>query len=160
MLDQTIQIFAGAYTPTDAGSIPTGELAPVDGTPMDLRQPKAIGADIDAPFEQLTMAGGYDHNWVLTGADGSLRTAAKAYSPESGIELEVLTTLPAVQFYAGNYLPGSPAGKNGAPYDKRWGFCLESQIFPDAPHHDRFPSAVLRAGDTYHHCTVFRFSVR
>lgn len=160
VLDQTIQIFAGAYTPTDSGSIPTGELAPVDGTPMDLRQPKAIGADIDAPFDQLTMAGGYDHNWVLTGADGSLRTAAKAYSPESGIELEVLTTLPAVQFYAGNYLPGSPAGKNGAPYDKRWGFCLESQIFPDAPHHDRFPSAVLRAGDTYHHCTVFRFSVR
>lgn len=160
VLDQTIQIFADAYTPTDSGSIPTGELASVAGTPMDLRQPKAIGAEIDADFEQLTMAGGYDHNWVLAGADGSLRTAAKAFSPASGIELEVLTTLPAVQFYAGNYLPGCPAGKNGASYGKRWGFCLESQVFPDAPHHDHFPTAVLRAGETYHQTTVFRFSAR
>lgn len=160
VLDQTIQIFADAYTPTDSGSIPTGELAPVDGTPMDLRQPKAIGAEIDAPFQQLTMAGGYDHNWVLSGADGSLRSAAKAFSPVTGIQMEVLTTQPAVQFYAGNYLPGCPAGKNGAPYDKRWGFCLESQVFPDAPHHDNFPTALLRAGDTYHQTTVFRFSVR
>lgn len=160
VLDQTIQIFADAYTPTDSGSIPTGELAPVDGTPMDLCQPKAIGAEIDAPFQQLTMAGGYDHNWVLSGADGSLRSAAKAFSPVTGIQMEVLTTQPAVQFYAGNYLPGCPAGKNGAPYDKRWGFCLESQVFPDAPHHDNFPTALLRAGDTYHQTTVFRFSVR
>ncbi len=158
--DQTIQIFAGRYTPTDAGSIPTGELAPVDGTPMDLRRPVPMGGHWDDDFPQLVLAGGYDHNWVLDGAEGSLRTAARAASPRTGIVLEVLTDLPGVQFYSGNYLDGCPAGKGGAPYGRRWGFCLETQFFPDSPHHPGFPSAVLRAGEVWEHTTALRFSLR
>ncbi len=157
--DQTIQIFAGRYTPTDAGSIPTGEIAPVDGTPMDLRQPLPIGTHWDDGFQQLIFAGGYDHNWVLDGADGSLRPAARAASPETGIALEVLTTLPGVQFYTANSLDGCPAGKGGTPYSRRWGFCLETQLFPDSPHHPNFPSAVLRAGEVWAHTTALRFSL-
>ncbi len=157
VLDQQVQIFADRYTPTDAGSIPTGELAPVEGTPMDLRRLTAIGAHIGDAFPQLTMAGGYDHNWVLDGQAGTLRPAARAYSPETGIALEVLTTSPGVQFYTGNYLDGCPAGKGGAPYANRWGFCLETQLFPDSPHHPDFPSPVLRPAETFRHTTVYRF---
>lgn len=160
MTDQTIQIFAGRYTPTDAASIPTGEIASVEGTPMDLRQPVPIGAHIDDGFQQLTFAGGYDHNWVLDGGEDALHPAARAYSPRTGIALEVLTTLPGVQFYAANSLDGCPAGKGGAPYGRRWGFCLETQLFPDSPHHPNFPSAVLRAGEVWEHATVLRFSRR
>ncbi len=157
--DQTIQIFAGRYTPTGAGSIPTGEIAPVDGTPMDLRLPTPIGAHADDGFRQLVLAGGYDHNWALDGWDGSLRPAARAFSPRTGIALEVLTTLPGIQFYSGNYLDGCPAGKGGAPYARRWGFCLETQFFPDSPHHPDFPSAVLRSGEVWAHTTALRFSL-
>ena len=154
---QMIQIFAGRYTPAAPGSIPTGELAPVDGTPMDLRSPQAMGAHIDDPFHQLELAGGYDHNWVIDGWDGTLRPAARAWSPETGVSVEVWTTLPGVQFYAGNYLDGCPAGKGGAPYARRWGFCLETQYFPDSPHHPAFPSAVLAAGEEYRSTTQYRF---
>ncbi len=154
---QFIQIFASRYTPTASGSIPTGELAPVEGTPMDLREGLPIGQRIEEPFEQLTMAGGYDHNWVLDGADSSLRRAARAWSQETGVELEVWTTQPGVQFYSGNYLDGCPAGKGGAPYGKRWGFCLETQHYPDSPHHDNFPSTVLPAGAEYRQRTEYRF---
>ena len=90
----------------------------------------------------------------------SLRTAARAASPRTGIVLEVLTDLPGVQFYSGNYLDGCPAGKGGAPYGRRWGFCLETQFFPDSPHHPGFPSAVLRAGEVWEHTTALRFSLR
>ena len=125
---------------------------------MDLRAPIPIGAHWDDSFGQLTLASGYDHNWVLDGWDGSLRTAARAYSPRTGIALEVLTDLPGVQFYSGNYLDGCPAGKGGAPYARRWGFCLETQLFPDSPHHPNFPSPVLRAGEVWRHTTVLHFS--
>lgn len=155
---QYIQINAGRYTPADEGSIPTGELAPVEGTPMDLRAGAQIGERIDEDFPQLTMAGGYDHNWVVDGPAGTLRPAARAWSEETGIALEVSTTMPGVQFYTGNYLDGCPAGKGGAPYDKRWGFCLETQFFPDAIHHPEFPSPVLRAGAEYRQETRFCFS--
>jgi len=158
VLDQEIQLFASAYTPTGAGSIPTGEIARVEGTPMDLREARPIGAGIGADFEQLRLAGGYDHNWVIDGAPGALNLAARAFSPETGIALEVATTQPGVQFYTGNFLSGCPLGKGGAPYANRWGFCLETQNFPDAPHHENFPSAVLRKGERYHHETIFRFS--
>lgn len=154
---QYLQLMAERYTPTAAGSIPTGELAPVAGTPMDLRGPRLIGERIDEPFEQLAMAGGYDHNWVIDGWDGTLRPAARAWSPDTGIVMETETTLPGVQFYSGNGLDGCPAGKGGAPYGRRWGFCLETQVFPDAPHHPDFPSAVLAAGTEYHSRTVYRF---
>lgn len=155
---QYIQLFAGRYTPTAADSIPTGEIAAVDGTPMDLRTPQPIGGHIEEPFVQLVQAGGYDHNWAVDGWDGSLRPAARAWSPDTGILLEVLTTQPGVQFYTGNYLDGCPCGKGGAPYGRRWGFCLETQQFPDAPHHPNFPSPVLAAGETLHSRTVCRFS--
>ncbi len=155
---QTMQLYAGKYLPTDSQSIPTGELAPVDGTPMDLRAPLPIGEKIDADFEQLRLAGGYDHCWVIDGWDGTLRPAARAYSPATGIAMETLTTLPGVQFYSGNYLDGVPAGKGGAPYGRRWAFCLETQFFPDSPNHAGFPSATLRGGQTLRSKTVYRFS--
>lgn len=158
VLDQTIQLLADRYTPTDALSIPTGELAPVDSTPMDLRQPTAIGVHIDDAFVQLVQAGGYDHNWVLNGEPGTLRPIARAASAASGIAMEVLSTLPGVQFYTGNYLAGCPAGKDGAAYDKRWGFCLETQFFPDSPNHENFPSCVLKAGETFTSATAFLFT--
>ncbi|MBD5099354.1 MAG: galactose mutarotase [Clostridiales bacterium] len=155
---QYIILNASRYTPTVPGSIPTGEIAPVDGTPMDLRRPQRIGEHIDDPFDQLTMAGGYDHNWVIDGWDGMLVPAASAWSPETGIEMIVFTTEPGVQFYAGNYLDGCPAGKGGAPYGKRCGFCLETQFFPDSPNQPEFPSCILRAGEEYHSTTIYRFS--
>lgn len=155
---QFIQIPARFYTPADSGSIPTGAVAPVDGTPMDLREGRAIGEQWDDGFAQLRMAGGYDHNWVLDGPDGTLRPCARAWSTETGIALEARTTLPGIQFYSGNYLDGCPRGKGGAPYARRWGFCLETQFFPDSPHQAHFPSALLRAGERYRQETVYRFS--
>ena len=157
VLDQSIQILADRYTPTDSLSIPTGEIASVEGTPMDLRQPTPIGARIDEAFPQLLQAGGYDHNWIPVGESGALRPIARASSPATGVSMEVLSTLPGVQFYTGNYLDGCPAGKGGAPYGGRWGFCLETQFYPDSPNHDNFPSCVLRAGEAFRHTTVFRF---
>ncbi len=158
VIGQYIRLRASQYTPTVPGSIPTGEIAPVDNTPMDLRKAQRIGDHIDDPFDQLAMAGGYDHNWVIDGhGKGPFRTAAAAWSPDTGIGMNVLTTLPGVQFYAGNYLDGCPAGKGGAPYAKRWGFCLETQFFPDSPNRLEFPSCVLKAGEEYHQTTVFSF---
>lgn len=157
---QHIQIFAERYTPTAAGSIPTGVLAAVEGTPMDLRRPLPIGSHVEDSFEQLTLAGGYDHNWVIDGWDGVLRPAARAWSPETGIAMDVRSTLPGLQFYSGNYLDGCPRGKGGAPYARRWGFCLETQYFPDAPNRPEFPSAVLKAHEVYHQSTAYLFGIK
>lgn len=156
---QYIRLNASRYTPTVPGSIPTGELAPVDGTPMDLRAAQPIGARIGDPFEQLAMAGGYDHNWAIDGWDQTLRPAASAWSPDTGISMEASTTLPGVQFYTGNYLGGCPRGKGGAVYAERCGFCLETQFFPDSPNQPSFPSCVLRAGEDYNSTTVYRFGI-
>ena len=155
---QYIQIFAQHYTPAAPDSIPTGEIAPVEGTPMDLREGLPIGQRVDEDFPQLILAGGYDHNWVLDGADGTFRRAARAWSGETGIVMETWTTQPGVQFYAGNSLDGCPAGKGGAPYAKRWGFCLETQHFPDSPHHPNFPTVVLQVRETYRQRTEYRFA--
>lgn len=160
VLDQTIQLLADRYTPTDPLSIPTGEIAPVEGTPMDLREPTPIGKHIGDAFPQLLQAGGYDHNWIPNGEPGSLRPIARASSAATGISMEVLSTLPGVQFYTGNYLDGCPAGKDGAAYANRWGFCLETQFYPDSPNHENFPSCVLRAGKTFRHTAAFRFSAK
>jgi aldose 1-epimerase len=159
ILDLKIQIDADRYTPTDAGLIPTGELAPVTGTPMDFRKPEVIGARIDADFEQLKLAGGYDHNWVLNGKPGTLHLAAIATDPVSGRKLTVETTEPGVQFYTGNFLDGSFTGRHGVKYLKHAGFCLETQHFPDSPNHPNFPSTVLRPGETMHSTTTFTFGV-
>lgn len=155
---QLIKINASHYTPTDAGLIPTGEIADVTGTPMDLREPVVIGERADLDFEALRFGGGFDHNYAIDGADGTLRLAAVAESRETGIVLETWTTLPGVQFYSGNGMAGLPKGKNGAPYDRRWGFCLETQVYPDAPHHVNFPSALLKKGAEYRTKTVYRFA--
>src|SRR5208337_96049 len=158
-LDQRIEINADRYTPVDAGLIPTGELAPVAGTPMDFRKPEAIGARIDADNEQLKRAGGYDFNWVVNGKPGTLRVAAIVTDPVSGRKLTVETTEPGVQFYSGNFLDGTLTGWSGVKYGKHSGFCLETQHFPDSPNHPDFPSTELKPGETMHSTTTFTFGV-
>lgn len=157
--DQYIQIFADCYTPTDSESITTGEIAAVENTPMDLRKPIKIGKYADSGFEQLKWAGGYDHNWCINGENGVLRPAATAKSEQTGIIMNTYTTQPGMQFYSGNYIHDFPKGKGGAEYVKRSGFCLETQSYPDSPHHSNFPSAVLKAGETYRHTTIYEFKV-
>ena len=156
---QCIALNASRYTPAVHGLIPTGEIAPVEGTPMDLRTPQPIGEHINDPFDQLVMAGGYDHNWVIACQDGTLTPAARAWSMKTGVGMTVLTTQPGVQFYAGNYLDGCPAGKGGAVYGNRSGFCLETQFFPDSPNQPEFPSCVLKAGTEYRGVTEYLFDI-
>lgn len=124
---------------------------------MDLRVPKRLGDGWDQDFEQLRLGGGYDHNWCIDGDIGTLRPFAKAYAPDTGITLTLEATLPGVQFYAGNFLDGSPKGKGGVPYGCRGGFCLETQFYPDSIHHENFPSPVLKAGETWRHTARFSF---
>ena len=156
---QILQILADAYTPVaDSASIPTGEIAPVEGTPMDFRTEKTIGQDINADFEQLHFTGGYDHNYVL-GRPGEKKVMANAYSKESGIAMEAATDCCGVQFYAGNFI-GEQAGKDEAAYHDRSGFCLESQFYPNAVNEPDFPSPVVKAGDTYHTETTYRFYLK
>ena len=157
VLGQKLRIYASRYLEGNEQTCPTGRILPVEGTPMDLREGLPIGQRVDEDFPQLTMAGGYDHNWCIDGSDGSLRLAARAWSKETGVVMETWTPQPGVQFYSGNYLDGCPAGKGGAPYAKRWGFCLETQNFPDAPNHENFPSAVLKPGQEYKEETVYKF---
>lgn len=151
ILGHELTLYADAFTPVSRELIPTGEVMPVENTPMDFRLGKKIGRDLDA-------AGGYDHNFVLQSSDGSLRPAARLYEPNSGRVLEILTTEPGIQFYSGNFLDGSLTGKGGVVYHKYTGLCLEPQKFPDAPNHADFPSTVLRPGETYRHVSKYRFS--
>ena len=153
-------ILADRYTEVDGGLIPTGILPDVSGTPMDFATPYKIGERVDADFEQLKLGGGYDHNWVLRHNDGTLALAATVYEPESGRFMEVLTTEPGIQFYAGNFLNGTLTGKNNTPYLHRGGLCLETQHFPDSPNQPTFPSTILQAGDTYQTQTIYKFSVK
>ena len=159
ILGHVLQLYASKFTPVDAGLIPTGELKSVAGTPFDFRQPTVIGARIDNDDEQLKRGKGYDHNWVVDGTPGTLRPAARVSEPGSGRVLEVLTTEPGVQFYSGNFLDGTSTGKGGKVYQRRYGFCLETQHFPDSPNHPDFPTTVVKAGAEYKSTTVFRFSV-
>lgn len=153
----TLCLAASRYTPADAASIPTGEIAPVEGTPMDFREARRIGQDIDADFAQLRFARGYDHNWAIDGWDGTLRHFATLEAPVSGRIMKVYTTLPGVQFYAGNYIDGQ-SGK-GASYDFRAGLCLETQYFPDAVNQPGFPSAIFGEGKEYDSVTVYQFGL-
>jgi aldose 1-epimerase len=151
IVGHVLRIPATFYTPTDDAQIPTGQLAPVDGTPFDFRKPERIGLRID------DAAGGYDHNFVL-GGEG-LREAALVFEPESGRVMEVLTSEPGIQFYSGNKLEGLP-GRAGRTYPPRSGFCLETQHFPDSPNHPHFPSTVLCPGEVFTSTTIYRFSTR
>jgi aldose 1-epimerase len=158
ILSHVVFLDADRFTAVRAGLIPTGELRSVAGTPFDFRTPTAIGARIDAAGDQLELAGGYDHNFVLNGKAGELRLVARVREPVTGRVLEVLTTEPGVQFYTGNFLDGSVTGKKGTVYERRSGFCLETQHFPDSPNQPSFPSTVLRPGQTYKTTTIFRFT--
>lgn len=157
MLDQKLQLFADAYTPDeDSHSIPTGEIAPVAGTPMDFTTMKPIGQDINADFEQLHFTGGYDHNYVLSDKPGTMRQMAKAECDASGIAMDAYTECCGVQLYAGNFI-GTQIGKGGVTYGDRHGFCLESQFYPNAVNEKNFPSPVVPANTEYHSETKYHF---
>ena len=158
--NHVLMILADKYTEVDGGLIPTGNLPDVADTPMDFTEPRNIFERIDDDFEQLKLGGGYDHNWVLRSSDGSLALAATVYEPESGRFMEVFTTEPGIQFYAGNFLDGTLTGKNNIKYQRRAGLCLETQHFPDSPNQATFPSTILQPGQIYQSQTIYKFSVR
>jgi aldose 1-epimerase len=154
--DEVLKTYADHYTPVDATQIPTGEIAPTRGTPIDFSSPKPMGKDIEA------MGGdpaGYDHNLVLNNQTGKLAKAAEVYEPTTGRVLEVWTTEPGLQFYSGNFLDGKFKGKDGFPYTKHNAFAFEAQKYPDAINHPKFPSMLLKPGETYHQTTEYRLSV-
>ena len=160
VMEQLLQINAAKFTPVDQLLIPTGELRPVAGTPFDFREPTAIGARIrDGHDLQIRYGRGYDHNFVLSGSSGQLRTAVRFTDPQSGRVMEILTKAPAVQFYSGNFFDGTIVGKGGKVYRQGDAIVLEPQLFPDAPNHPDFPSARLDPGSTYDNTIVYRFSV-
>ena len=160
ILDHEVMVNADRFTPVDRNLIPTGELRPVKGTPLDFTKSTKIGARIDDNYDQLTLAHGYDHNFVVNRKGEGLALAARVYEPTTGRELEVSTTQPGVQFYTGNFLDGSVTGKRGHAYQRRDAFCLETQHFPDSVNHPDFPTTILRPGETFHQTTVFKFSAR
>ena len=160
ILDHELGLVSGSYTPVDANLIPTGEIASVAGTPMSFTRSTRIGDRVDDDFEQLRLAGGYDHNWVVDrsgeAADESA-PVARLHEPVSGRLLLVATTAPGLQLYTGNFLDGTLVGKSGRPYVHRGGLCLETQHFPDSPNQPGFPSTVLRPGETYRQVTEYVF---
>ena len=156
ILGHLVRINADFFTPIDAELIPTGEMRPVEGTPVDFRTAKAIGARIDDADEQLKFGRGYDHNFVLNKAENAISLAARVIEPASGRVMEVYTTEPGLQFYTGNFLNGTVSGK-GVVYTHRSGFCMETQHFPDSPNKTQFPSVVLRPGETYRSTTLYKF---
>jgi aldose 1-epimerase len=160
ILSDVLMLNADEYTPVDAGLIPVGGPKPVAGTPFDFTKPTEIGARINVANDQLKIAGGYDHNWILRGKNGERKLAAKLYDPKTGRVLTVTTTEPGVQFYSGNFLDGSFKGKAGVAYAKYAGLCLETQHFPDSPNQPAFPSTLLKPGVTMHSTTVFAFSTQ
>jgi aldose 1-epimerase len=156
--DHLLWIDADHYTPVNDNLIPTGELAPVGGTPFDFRLPKPVGAGQRLPDKQIVIAHGYDHNWVLNhAATDEPDLVARIYEPTSGRYLEIWTTEPGLQFYAGNFLDGTLIGSSGGLYRQSDGFALETQHFPDSPNQSHFPTTVLTPGETYHTTTIYRF---
>jgi len=161
VLNHEVWLNADRFTPIDKNLIPTGELCTVKGTPLDFTKPTRIGARIDDNSSQLSLAGGYDHNFIINGKNtGDLTLAARVYEPTSGRVLEVSTTEPAIHLYTGNFLDGTVTGKHGHVYQRRSGFCLETGHYPDSPNHPEFPSTILHPGETFRSKTVFRFSAK
>lgn len=154
--DHELWLGASRYTPVRQGSIPTGEIASVENTPMDFMSSHPVGQLIDADFEQLVLTGGYDHNYVIDDWNGELRHFATVKAPVSGRVMKVFTTLPGVQFYAGNFID-TQKGKEGALYQKRCGLCLETQYFPDSVNQPMFPTCIFGEGKEYHSVTIYRF---
>ena len=160
ILDHELTIDADGYTPVDTTLIPTGRIDPVEATPFDFRKPAKIGLRINDDHEQLRNGKGYDHNFVLNRFGDGLVHAARVYEPSTGRVLDVSTTEPGMQFYSGNFLDGSITGKNKRAYQQRFGFCLETQHFPDSPNQPQFPSTIVRPGNEYRSRTVFKFSTQ
>ena len=159
--DHRLYIKGSKITPVDELLIPTGELADVVGTPFDFRAPKTIGTDLEAEDVQLTNGGGYDHNWVLDReTEDEIEFVAFVHEPESGRLMQVHTNQPALQFYGGNFFDGSTEGKYGKALKYRESFALETQKYPDTPHHDNFPSTLLMPGETYTHVCIYHFSIK
>lgn len=158
VLGHTLSVAADRFTENDTHCLPTGKILEVAGTPFDFRTAKPIGRDINADDIQLKNAGGYDHNWIL-GEAGILKNVAELHSPDTGITMEVSTTMPGMQVYSANFLTPRP-GKAGANYCERGGLCLETQYFPNSLAHQEFPSPILRAGDLHSHKTSYKFGVR
>ena len=156
--DHLLCIDADSFTPVDSTFMTTGEILPVEGTPMDFRTPKTVGQDIDADFQQLKNGKGYDHNWVLNTAGDLSKAAASLYSPKTGIKLEVFTNEPGIQVYTGNFLDGTVVGKHGIAYPFRASVCLETQHYPDSPNKPQWPSVLLRPGEKYSSTCIFSFS--
>lgn len=158
VLGYKVQILADKFTPVDQTLIPTGELKPVDGTPFDFRKPTAIGARIGQDDQQLKFGHGYDHNWVINKPFGELGVIARVYEPKTGRVMEVSSTEPGLQFYTGNFLDGKITGKGGRVYNHRNAFCMEPQHYPDSPNQPKFPSVVLRPGQTYKNTIIYSFT--
>ena len=158
VMGHAVQLFADAFTPTDAAQIPTGEIRPVAGTPFDFREATALGARIRQGDPQIVLAKGYDHNFVLRGAPDVLRPAASCRDPGSGRRLDIATTQPALQLYTGNNLDGTLVGPSGRTYRSGDGVCFETQGYPDAPNRPDFPTTVLRPGQRFVSSTTYRFS--
>ncbi len=159
--DHILYLNASATTPIDDVFIPSGEIADVTGTPFDFRQPKAIGQDLEMENEQLRNGAGYDHNWILDRkTDDALELAASVYEPASGRYMEVWTDQPAIQFYGGNFFDGTSCGKYGKPLRYRESIALETQKYPDTPHHSNFPTTLLNPGEDYTHTCIYRFGVK
>ena len=158
IVDHEVQFFCDAYTPTDNDAIPTGEIRDVTSTAFDFRTPKTIEKDVDEKDEQLIIGRGYDHNFAISGYDGTLKKFAVVKSDKSGIVLEAYTDLPGSQFYIGNYMNGTQIGKAGKPIEYRTGFCLETQYFPDAANHEEFISNIFSPEKPFVSRTIFKFS--
>ncbi|MCI9046986.1 MAG: galactose mutarotase [Hungatella sp.] len=156
-MGQKVWMDADYFTITDAESIPTGQLVPVKGTPMDFTVMKPLGQDIDADYEPLKFGNGYDHNWCLNHEPGQLALCIKALDEASGRAMEVYTDLPGVQMYTGNSLRPVCVAKGGAYYEKRHGYCFETQNYPDAVNKENFPSPVVKAGEEYKTTTIYKF---
>ena len=155
-----LYINASNFTPVDDTFMTTGEIVPVEGTPMDFRTAKKIGQDINADYDQLHNGKGYDHNWVLDTKGDQTALAAELYCPESGIVLKEYTNEPGVQVYVGNFLDGTNTGKRGVTYNFRTAVCLETQHYPDTPNKPEWPTALLKPGETYHSFCRFAFSTK
>jgi len=162
VLDHIVEINADSFLPVNKTLIPTGKLKPVAGTPFDFTEPKTISKGItqENSNEQLNIGGGFDHSWILNKENKEVAFAASAYEPESGRFMEVYTSEPAIQFYTGNFLDGSLPAKGGGEYEKRSGFCMETQHYPDSPNQENFPSTILKPGETYTSETSYKFSVK
>ena len=157
ILEHKLKIYGDKITAANNQSIPTGEIRNIKGTPMDFTELKAIGENIECDYDQINLAYGYDHNWIIDGEKGKLKKVADVEEESSGIKMKVFSTQPGVQFYSANFLDGRQIGKGGKPYNKRDGLCLETQGFPNSANNKEFPSILLKPDEEYKEITIYKF---